>query len=66
MCALLPLLPLLVLILHDCTVYAVQGKDLKFRVGGLKPNTEYIMCVKAIYDDGSFLWSESKAYMTKI
>eukprot|EP00798_Chlamydomonas_sp_ICE-L_P017171 gene17171-23487_t len=31
-----------------------------------QPNTEYILCVKAIYDDGSFLWSESKAYMTKM
>ena len=35
------------------------------QVTALKPNTEYILCVKAIYDDGSFLWSESKAYHTK-
>lgn len=44
---------------------AYQGKTQKFKVMGLRPNTEYIFCVKAIYDDGSFLWSESKAYHTK-
>ena len=43
-----------------------QGPEQRFRITGLKPNTEYILCVKAIYDDGSFLWSESKAYMTKL
>lgn len=42
-----------------------QGKETRFKVTGLKPNTEYILCVKAIYDDGSFLWSESKPYMTR-
>jgi hypothetical protein len=42
-----------------------QGMMTRFRVGGLKPSTEYIFCVKAIYDDGSFLWSESKAFHTK-
>ncbi|PNW80231.1 hypothetical protein CHLRE_08g383101v5 [Chlamydomonas reinhardtii] len=41
-----------------------QGRESRFRVTGLKSNTEYIMCVKALYDDGSFLWSESKAYRT--
>ena len=41
-----------------------QGPEQRFRITGLKPNTEYILCVKAIYDDGSFLWSESKAYKT--
>ncbi|KXZ54835.1 hypothetical protein GPECTOR_4g907 [Gonium pectorale] len=41
-----------------------QGRESRFRVTGLKSNTEYILCVKAIYDDGSFLWSESKAYRT--
>lgn len=44
---------------------AYMGRGSKFKVLGLKPNTEYIFCVKAIYDDGSFLWSESKAYHTK-
>lgn len=43
-----------------------QGKKLRHRVGGLKPNTEYIFCVKAIYDDGSFIWSESRSYRTRI
>jgi len=43
-----------------------QGKEQRFKITGLKPNTEYILCVKAIYDDGSFLWSESKGYTTKI
>lgn len=43
-----------------------QGKDQRYKVTGLKPNTEYILCVKAIYNDGSFLWSESKGYMTKL
>ncbi|KAF5833758.1 hypothetical protein DUNSADRAFT_9825 [Dunaliella salina] len=43
-----------------------QGKEQRFKITGLKPNTEYILCVKAIYDDGSFLWSESKPYMTKL
>jgi hypothetical protein len=43
-----------------------QGIDTGFRVTGLKSNTEYVFCVKAIYDDGSFLWSESKAYHTKL
>lgn len=43
-----------------------QGPEQRFRIVGLKANTEYILCVKAIYDDGSFLWSESKAYMTRM
>lgn len=43
-----------------------QGSESRFRITGLKPNTEYILCVKAIYDDGSFLWSESKAYQTSL
>lgn len=42
-----------------------SGKAQRHRVLGLKPNTEYIFCVKAIYDDASFLWSESKAFSTK-
>jgi hypothetical protein len=42
-----------------------QGPMTRHRVMGLKPSTEYIFCVKALYDDGSFLWSESKAYHTR-
>jgi hypothetical protein len=41
-----------------------QGTMLKQFVGGLRTSTEYIFCVKAIYQDGSFLWSESKAFRT--
>ncbi len=44
----------------------LQGRETRFKIAGLKSNTEYILCVKAIYDDGSFLWSESKAYQTKM
>lgn len=42
-----------------------QGPENRFKVGGLRSNHEYVFCVKAIYDDGSFLWSESKAFRTK-
>lgn len=42
-----------------------QGKHHTWKVQGLKPNVEYVFCVKAVYDDGSFLWSESKAFRTK-
>mmetsp|Transcript_33290 Transcript_33290/g.78947 ORF Transcript_33290/g.78947 Transcript_33290/m.78947 type:complete len:632 (+) Transcript_33290:204-2099(+) len=43
----------------------MQGKFTTFRLTGLRPNQEYIFCVKAIFDDGSFLWSESKSFWTK-
>jgi len=42
-----------------------QGKYERFKVTGLRPNAQYIFCVKAIYDDGSFLWSESKSFRTR-
>ncbi|KAK3242846.1 hypothetical protein CYMTET_47464 [Cymbomonas tetramitiformis] len=42
-----------------------QGKYERFKVTGLRANAEYIFCVKAIYDDGSHLWSESKAFSTR-
>jgi hypothetical protein len=42
-----------------------QGKALSHTVTGLKPAAEYVFCVKATYDDGSFVWSESKAFTTK-
>jgi hypothetical protein len=50
---------------------AYQGRDERFKVTGLKPNTTLcectdIPCVNASYDDGSFLWSDSKAYCTKL
>jgi len=42
-----------------------QGLHTRFRSTGLRPDMEYIFCVKATYDDGSFLWSESKAFQTR-
>ena len=41
-----------------------QGLMLGHYVSRLRPATEYIFCVKAIYHDGSFLWSESRAFRT--
>jgi hypothetical protein len=41
-----------------------HGKFLRFLIGGLRPATEYVFCVKAIYTDGSYLWSESRAFKT--
>ena len=43
----------------------MQGKYTTYRLSGLRPNQEYIFCVKAMFDDGSFLWSESKSFCTK-
>ena len=42
-----------------------QGKYTRYKVGALRSNTQYIFCVKAMYDDGSFIWSESKGFYTK-
>ncbi|KAF8058062.1 GPA3 [Scenedesmus sp. PABB004] len=44
---------------------AYSGRALSRVVGGLRPGTEVICCVKATYDDGSFAWSESHAYSTR-
>lgn len=41
-----------------------KGTMLGYRVPHLHPSTEYIFCVKALYQDGSFLWSESKSFCT--
>lgn len=41
-----------------------HGLMLRHYVTGLRPSTEYIFCVKAVYQDGSFLWSESKGFST--
>lgn len=43
-----------------------QGKGLRHKVVGLKPNAEYVFCVKATYEDGSHLWSESRAFRTRM
>lgn len=51
---------------HTGTVTtAYEGKRLRFRISRLRQNTKYVLCVKAVYDDGSFLWSESRAHRTK-
>ena len=42
-----------------------QGKYYRFKVTGLRASTEYIFCVKAIFEDGSFIWSDSKSFTTK-
>ncbi|KAK9823106.1 hypothetical protein WJX72_000307 [[Myrmecia] bisecta] len=42
-----------------------QGGQTACRVNGLRANAEYVFCVKALYDDGSFLWSESKSFHTR-
>mmetsp|Transcript_19854 Transcript_19854/g.64594 ORF Transcript_19854/g.64594 Transcript_19854/m.64594 type:complete len:632 (+) Transcript_19854:58-1953(+) len=42
-----------------------QGKYERFKVTGLRANAEYIFCVKALYVDGSHVWSESKAFSTR-
>jgi hypothetical protein len=44
---------------------AYQGKAQQFKVTGLRPNMEYVFCVKAVYDDNSFLWSDSRAFKTR-
>ena len=42
-----------------------QGLHTRFRSSALRPDMEYIFCVKATYDDGSYAWSESKAFQTR-
>lgn len=42
-----------------------QGKFDRFKVTGLRPSTEYVFCVKMVFDDGSHMWSESRAYSTR-
>lgn len=41
-----------------------EGKFEQYRVTGLRPSTEYVFCVKAVFDDGTHMWSESKAFKT--
>ncbi|CAG9465761.1 unnamed protein product [Pedinophyceae sp. YPF-701] len=41
-----------------------KGRSDTYKATGLRVNHEYVFCVKAIYDDGSFLWSDSKAFRT--
>jgi hypothetical protein len=43
-----------------------QGKAASFACSGLKPAAVYVLSVKVTYDDGSTLWSDSRAYRTKM
>jgi len=42
-----------------------QGHYDRFRVTGLTPNSDYVFCVKAIFDDGTSLWSDSRTFQTR-
>ncbi len=42
----------------------IEGPYTSYKVQGLKPNQEYIFCVKAVYDDGSFAFSDSRSFHT--
>eukprot|EP00963_Diacronema_lutheri_P007494 scaffold649_cov347-Pavlova_lutheri.AAC.133 len=42
-----------------------RGKSMHFRVRKLRPSTEYIFCLKAVYADGSYLWSDPKSFKTR-
>jgi hypothetical protein len=44
---------------------ALQGLYDHFRVTGLTPNSDYVFCVKAIFDDGTSLWSDSRVFQTR-
>jgi hypothetical protein len=41
-----------------------SGAATHARVGGLRPGTEYICVVKASYDDGEHVWSDTEAFCT--
>jgi hypothetical protein len=43
-----------------------NGKAARFKCTGLKPAAAYVLSVKATYDDGSTLWSDSKACRTNM
>ena len=56
----------LMLATHTGSVACVyEGKERQYKIVRLRQNAEYILCVKAVYDDGSFVWSESKAQRTR-
>lgn len=42
-----------------------HGQASRFRMEGLRPHLEFVFCVKASYDDGSFIWSDPQAFRTK-
>ena len=37
---------------------AYEGAEAGCEVTGLPPGSQHIFCVKALYDDASFLWSQ--------
>lgn len=41
-----------------------RGKFKRYKVTNLRSNTDYIFCVKGIFDDGSHIWSDSKSFTT--
>lgn len=41
------------------------GRETAAKATGLRANAEYVFCVKATYDDNTFLWSDSRAFRTK-
>lgn len=42
-----------------------QGPESRFKVTGLRSNHEYVVVVKSVYNDGSFLYSDSKSFRTR-
>ena len=42
-----------------------HGTETSFRAYGLKPATEFVLCVKAAYAVGSYLYSDSTVISTK-
>lgn len=56
------MMPVVAGVVHE--VY--QGKNTQYTCTGLKPAAVYVLSVKVTYDDGSILWSDSKAYRTKM
>lgn len=43
-----------------------KGLNHKYKATNLKPQTEYIFCVKANYEDGSMTWSNPQPFMTTV
>lgn len=41
------------------------GRDTRAAATGLRPRSEYVFSVKALYEGGGHLWSESRAFTTR-
>lgn len=39
---------------------AYEGPETSCEVTGLPPASQLVFCVKALYDDGAFIWSEPR------